>query len=646
MAKNMKIIFRLFCGAVFFLLALAPLPPCGAAEVIRSFQSDIEVRSDGTMAVTETIAATSEGREIRRGIYRDFPTRYTDPYGNQYRVGFEVIGATRDGSPEEYRVEPRSNGYRVYFGKKDVFLRPGEHTWTLSYTTDRQLGYFDDHDELYWNVTGNGWGFTIEEASSTVRIPRGFPREGARLAGYTGPEGSRERAYTASVDETGAARFAATRSLLPREGLTIVAGWPKGIVREPPREERVAGFLRDNRAAFTGLAWLVVVLSYFLAAWFLVGRDPARGTIIPLYEPPKGFSPAQIRYLWKMGYDHKAFSAAVINLAVKGYIGIVEKDGVYTLSATRVGKGELAPEEKRIEAAVFTVSMGLTLEQKNHEVIRAAITGVQGELKRRCEKTYFVTNVGYFVGGILLSALALLVAGSSAEREELRGLIVFMGVFLTAWAFGTAMLVARAVASWRAVRWGAGTAITRWMGAIGNSIFAGMFLAAEIVVIAVLCYKTSPLTGLVVAAYGGANYLFYRLLKAPTMAGRRILDQVEGFRMFLSVAEKDRLNFLAPADRTPELFEKYLPYALALDVEQQWSEQFSDVLARAAEGGEAYHPAWYAGSAWNVHHAAGFTSGLSGSLAGAISSSSTAPGSSSGFGGGGSSGGGGGGGGW
>ncbi|MEI6634714.1 MAG: DUF2207 domain-containing protein [Chlamydiota bacterium] len=627
------------------MLVLAPLPPCGAAEAIRSFHGDIEVRSDGTMAVTETIMATSEGREIRRGIYRDFPTRYTDPFGSRYRVGFEVVGATRDGSPEAYHVEPRSNGYRVYLGRKDVFLRPGGHTWTLSYTTDRQLGFFDDHDELYWNVTGNGWEFTIEEASATVRIPGGFPREGARLAGYTGPEGSRERAYTASVDGTGAARFAATRSLRPREGLTIVAGWPKGIVREPTRGERVRGFLADNRSAFIGIVGLALVFLYYLAAWALVGMDPARGTIIPLYEPPKGFSPAQVRYLRRMGYDHTAFSAAVINLAVKGLIRISEEGGVYTLSAAHMGKGETSPEEARIAAAVIAAGGELALEQENHEVIRAALTGVEGDLKQQCGRSYFVTNLGYFAGGVIISALALLAAGFGTEGAEAGGTVFFMAVWLTGWTFGTAMLIARAAAAWRAARWGIGPAITRWMGAIGSSLIAGLFLAGEIVVVVLLCRKTAPLTELVAAAYGGVNYLFYRLLKAPTMAGRRILDQVEGFRMFLSVAEKDRLNFLAPADRTPELFEKYLPYALALDVGQQWSEQFSDVLAKAAEGGEAYHPAWYAGSAWNMHHAAGFTSGLSGSLAGAVSSSSTAPGSSSGFGGGGGSGGGGGGGG-
>lgn len=635
---------RPLCAAVL-LLSIAPLPACGAGEVIRSFHGDIEVRPDGSMAVTETITAVSAGKEIRRGIYRDFPTRYRDLYGNRYRVGFRVLGASRDGVPEAYRVEPRANGYRVYLGRKDLFLSPREHTWTLEYATDRQLGFFEDHDELYWNVTGLGWGFPIEKASAAVRIPGGFPREGAKLAGYTGPKGSRERSCAISVEPGGAARFETTRALLPGECFTIVAGWPKGVIREPTREERAAGIVRDNRAAFIGLAGLVLVLAYYLAAWAFVGIDPARGTIIPLYEPPRGFSPAQVRYLWKMGFDHKAFSAAVINLAVEGYLKIVEDGGVYTLSAARGGEGELAPEEKRIEAAILTAGTGIALEKENHEIIRRTLTGVQADLKRHCEKTYFVTNTGYFIAGVIISAIALFIAGLNTERGGMCGVVPFMGVWLTAWTFGTAMLVSRACAAWRTALRGGGGGARRWFEAVGSSLLAGIFLAAEVAAIAFICFVTSPLTGLVVATYGGVNYLFYRLLKAPTLTGRRILDGVEGFRMFLSVAEKDRLNFLAPAKRTPELFEKFLPYALALDVEQQWSEAFSDVLARAAEGGEAYHPAWYAGSAWSVHRASAFTSSLGGSLTGAISSSSTAPGSSSGFGGGGGSGGGGGGGG-
>jgi uncharacterized membrane protein len=139
--------------------------------------------------------------------------------------------------------------------------------------------------------------------------------------------------------------------------------------------------------------------------------------------------------------------------------------------------------------------------------------------------------------------------------------------------------------------------------------------------------------------------LFYHLLKAPTFAGRKIMDQIEGFKLYLSVAEKERLNLLNPPEKTPALFEKYLPYALALDVENAWSEQFSEVLARAGTEAQPYTPVWYSGSSWDGFHTSRFTDSLGSSFASAISSSSSAPGSSSGSGGGGSSGGGGGGGG-
>jgi uncharacterized membrane protein len=136
------------------------------------------------------------------------------------------------------------------------------------------------------------------------------------------------------------------------------------------------------------------------------------------------------------------------------------------------------------------------------------------------------------------------------------------------------------------------------------------------------------------------NALFYELLKAPTQVGRRILDEIEGFRLYLSVAEEERLNFIHPPDETPDLFERFLPYAMALDVENQWGERFSGILNRAG-----YEPRWYAGRHWNSMHPAGFASGLGRGMQSAVSSASSAPGSSSGMSGGSSGGGGGGGGG-
>ncbi len=147
------------------------------------------------------------------------------------------------------------------------------------------------------------------------------------------------------------------------------------------------------------------------------------------------------------------------------------------------------------------------------------------------------------------------------------------------------------------------------------------------------------------AAMAFLNALFYHLLKAPTLTGRKIMDQIEGFKLYLSVAEKERLNLLNPPEKTPALFEKYLPFALALDVENAWSEQFAEVLAQAGTETQPYSPVWYSGSSWDSFHTSRFTNSLGSSFASAISSSSSPPGSSSGSGGGGFSGGGGGGGG-
>ena len=158
---------------------------------------------------------------------------------------------------------------------------------------------------------------------------------------------------------------------------------------------------------------------------------------------------------------------------------------------------------------------------------------------------------------------------------------------------------------------------------------------------------TSIFVFLALVAIVALNIVFHYLLKAPTRAGRDVLDKIEGFKMFLTAVEQDRWNVLHPPDRTPEMFEKYLPYALALDVEQEWSNQFADVLAAAGQEGQTtYSPAWYHGSSWDVDRVATFASTVGTAMSAAVAaSSSTSPGSSSGFSSGGSSGGGGGGGG-
>lgn len=178
------------------------------------------------------------------------------------------------------------------------------------------------------------------------------------------------------------------------------------------------------------------------------------------------------------------------------------------------------------------------------------------------------------------------------------------------------------------------------------TLFAIPFVSAEVMVILELSKMIPPVTIVILIATALLNVIFHHLLKQPTSMGRQLMDYLEGFKMYLSVAEKDQLATFDGPQKTPELFEAYLPYALALDVEEEWSKQFTDILAAASNAdGSNYSPLWYHGNNISNFNTAALVGAVGGALTAAVASSSTAPGSSSGGGGGGSSGGGGGGGG-
>ena len=325
---------RLLCFVIAF---AACLTFAQSGERILSFDSGIQVMPSGEMTVTETLKVIAQGKEIKRGIYRDFPTTYKDRFNNTVKVGFRVRSVVRDGKQEDWHLEKRENGTRVYFGKRDVFLNLGEHTYSFTYDTDFQVGFFEDHDELYWNVTGNGWIFPIDEVSATVELPPGAA--GSSLQAYTGVFGSKEAAFESCLDERGRAVFKTTRKLNPTEGLTVVVMWPKGFVHEPTPEERVQRTVRDNPSIGVGIAGILVLFGYYFFVWLIKGKDPAKGVIFPLFEAPLGLSPSAVRYLMCMGFDDKILSAAVIDLAVKGYITIDlnEQEGYKLTKLLRTG---------------------------------------------------------------------------------------------------------------------------------------------------------------------------------------------------------------------------------------------------------------------------------------------------------------------
>lgn len=629
---------------LLILLSLLPLLSLGALaeERIVEFASEIDVKPSRELVVTENITVVAEGREIRRGIYRDFPTRYQDRSGERVTVPFEVLGVRRNGQPEDWHTESIDNGVRVYFGSANRMLDPGRHSYELTYRTSRQVGFFEDFDELYFNVTGNAWGFPIEQASVVVNLPAGASREDLRLDAYTGRQGEQGDAAVGEVLSGSRVRFETTRRLAPGEGLTIAVGFPKGLVNEPTAAEERQMFVQDNRIALIGAIGTVAVVLWYLFAWWRVGRDPDGGAIYPRYDPPEGYSPAMLRYVWKMGYDKTCLAAALVSLAVKGALKL-EKDNDEDYVAERLdGDTESATERKLLTELLEEPGDRLVFEQSNHSEIQAGLKAHEKALSGRMEGRYFQLNRWWVIPGIVISVVTLVAMVLSLPGEE-KFVAGFLAVHQTVWNLGTAVLMMRVYRTWRDLE-----GVTGLIGAVLLTAFSIPFAGASVIVLGLFGNMIGWIPALIVVVIGIVNGLFWSWMRAPTMRGRKLLDHVEGLRLYLTVAERDdfeRRHGKAPP-QTFEEFERLLPYAVALDAADTWAERFAAQIETAARAGTAQSRNWYPATISDGRFtAAGLGSALGSSLASATASASTAPGSSSGGGGGGFSGGGGGGGG-
>ena len=554
------------------LLALAGWSGARAAESILSYQSDIEIAADASMRVKETITVRAEGDRIKRGIYRDFPTTYRDPLGQRYVTGFDIIGATRDGQPEPWHSETLANGVRMYLGDGNVILPPGEYTYQIEYRTTRQLGFFEDHDELYWNVTGNGWEFPIERASARVRLPQSVPVEQLIASGYTGPTGSTQTQLV-STTVAGGADYRTTVPLDSEEGLSIVLQFPKGVVDEPDTQQKLLWLLADNRQLLIGALGLLLLWIYYVVMWRRHGRDPARGIVMPLYEPPQGYSPASLRYIRRMGYDQSCFAAAIIGLAAKGAISIKDNDGVITLKRSK-DQPELAAGEAALLDKLLGSGRSIELKSSASTARRMASARKAHEaaLAADYEKKYFLTHRRKLIPAVIFSIVCLLVA-VIAMPGDAKYAVLFLCVFLSLWSIGTYAMVTAAFSAWRNAR-----GFLAHLQAVPPTLISMPFLAGTVVGLVVLVSQAGYGLMAVFLAVIGTNIAFYHWMKEPTQDGAKLIDRIDGFRWYLGVAEKQELDARYRPEDKPEQFSTFLPYAFALDVEQAWARRFSDAL--------------------------------------------------------------------
>ena len=556
---------RLAAFALAWLL-LAAAPAAGRTLVIERFEATIAVAADGTLVVEETIVPRFTGSW--NGIYRTIPVEYRNPQGLNYTLRLDVESVT-DGAGTALRYESRRE--RQY--RKLKIWVPGAvdatRTVKLRYTVANGLRFFDEHDELYWNVTGDEWEAPIESASAVVRLPEGV--SGVRGLAFTGPYGSTTQAPV-SVEPQGVR--VATGNLGFREGLTVVAGWSPGVVRRPTAVEKAAGTIYSNLPlaipplVFFGMLWL----------WRTRGRDPELAPVAARYEPPEHMTPAELGTLVDGKPDMRDITATIVDLAVRGYVHISEtaderffglfssKDYQFTLRMPRGEWKGLKAHEEDLLVALFGADTEVRLSDLKNKFYKK-LPGLRDELYGMLVSRGFYTR----------------------RPDRVRSLYVIAG------AVGGGLLAAAS-----------GTLMTR----LGMQPAAG--IAAGI------------LSGVIVMLFGW-------FMPSRTARGTRELEKVLGFQEFLSRVEGDRLERVV---KTPELFERFLPYAMALGVEERWASAFEGLFTQP--------PQWYSGTA-GVHtfSPSHFTGSLGRMSTQAAAVMASAPRSSGGSGfGGGSSGGG------
>jgi len=518
-----------------------------------------------------------------------------------------------------------------------VFLTNGSHTYSIRYSMTRMGRSFADHDELFWNATGNYWVFPILQSVTRVTLPAGANMD--NLVGYTGRPGSTEQAVTITRVSDNQAIFRTTRRLEAGEGVSVAAAFQAGVLTEPQGLDANLNWLSDHRDLVVPVLALLLVLGYNLLAWNAVGRDPKKGTIIPLFHAPKDMSPALSHYIDKMGWQNSgwtAFTAAIFDLGVKGLVKI--DNPAKTLKVTTTGHAAPAglPAEEMVLFSYFASERSVTVDKIHGADLNTKRGAFVAAVEAQNRKLYFNNNTGYVVLGFALSVASLL---GLVAFDMLNPLVLIFaaigGVFIGIFAgflksFWTSPVIGKVIFGVWVVIFG------------GNLIGSGLNFASDV------RFDTPLLAAISIVV---VNVVFAILMRAPTVQGRKLMDQIDGFKMYMDTAEKNRLNITGEPPMTKERFEGILPYAIALGVEKPWSEHFEAELARNAvsDVDGTYQPGFYSGRSWSgsggfSNSVAAATTAMSAAMIAAQPSTSSGSGFSSG-GGGGSSGGGGGGGG-
>ena len=578
----MKKFFAVLVGSV---LAVALFAPAAHADVndflIERFDADYSLSNSdrqGTLKIKETIDVNFSDQN--HGILRAIPDHY-----KKHRLQMEVGDVKVDGAGAKWSSYT-SNGNTVLKIGDPGRTITGQHRYEINYTLHNVISFYGDHDELYWDINGDQWQQTAQQVAVALHLPDGLSVSREPVC-YTGSFGG--TGHDCTVDTTGAlVSVESSRPLEAYQTMTIVVGFKKGYFA-PAAWYETAGEYAATAAKF--LTPLLLIGGTAFIHWRRYGRDPkGRRVTVPEYEAPEGLKAIEAGTIADFRTDNRDITATIIDLAIRGYIKIIEtvhdrkilKDTkAYSLRLENTDYKDLAYFEKMLLRAIFT------REEKGEEV----------DLNTLKYK---------------LSATA------TSLQKEVKDDLVARGYFRKTPVSTTARFVLTLLAEFVAV-----------------------------IILAVIFKGGAVILGIAAATI--VAMVFIILLPSRTPQGVAAKESIMGLKMYLEVAESERIKKLQSPDapyapesaepkKTVELFEKLLPYAMVLGVEQKWAEKFADIYRTP--------PDWYQGN-WTTFNALYLTSALSSGIQSSVNTAFASPGnsSSSGFGGGGFSGGGGGGGG-
>ena len=553
-------------------------------EIIHNFSSDIVVNPDGTITVTETIEYDFKDQE-RHGIYRDI--NLTKIVGTTRKLEVDVIDVQDEkGNPYLFDVSGR-NPIRVKVGDPDVTLS-GMHVYKITYLAKNAIGRFDDRDEIYWNATGTDWTVPMWSAEAHVFLPGNLQANSLHIASYCGLEGikdpciSTEPLYDTETNRTEVAFFSDESVYFDTgEGMTIAVGFPKGTVAaEVPYTfwEKMLNWLNDHW--FYPMPLVVVALWYRKSFQFWLRRRTyyKQNTVVAEYDAGE-MDPLETAGVVNGGIANENLSAQIIYLAVRGYIKIKSVDDEFTFIQTeKVTDGLTAYDKKLLE----------NIAGKSQTDLINTFYPIAGEVRSTVAESLIIRNY------VERSGFATKVNWNGNPALIKLFLSIFLainpGIFI--WFF----------AGWK----------------------FGVIFSVSCILIGLISIITNPRTS--------------KLTDKGLEAERKLL----GLKLYISVAEEERIKFHNAPAKNPEIFEKLLPYAMVFGLEQKWAKEF--------EGIYTVPPQWYSDSSMSTFSAVALASSLNHFSASATSAMFSAPasyssGGSSGSSGGGSSGGGGGGGG-